>query len=57
VWMPHKVEDYVKFSSLVDFEYLFQHTNINANTYKDIVTRELGGFHHYIVDMKLVNAF
>jgi hypothetical protein len=55
--MPHKVEDYVKFSSLVDFEYLFQHTNINANTYKDIVTRELGGFHHYIVDMKLVNAF
>jgi hypothetical protein len=52
--MPHKVEDYVKFSSLADFKYLFQHTNINANTY--IVTRELGGFHHYIVDMKLVDA-
>ncbi len=56
MWMPHRVEDYVKFSSFVDFEYLFQHTKINANTYKDIVTRELGGFHHYIVDMKLVNA-
>jgi hypothetical protein len=54
--MPHRVEDYVKISSLVDFKYLFQHTNINANTYKDIVTRELGRFHHYIVDMKLVNA-
>jgi hypothetical protein len=54
--MPHRVEDYVKISSLVDFKYLFQHTNINANTYKDIMTRELGGFHHCIVGMKLVNA-
>jgi len=24
VWMPHRVENYVKFSSLVDFKYLFQ---------------------------------
>ncbi len=50
--MPNKI-NYIddEFGSLVDSLDLFQQTNdTNANTYKDSVTRELGGFHHYFID-------
>ncbi len=38
--------------SFVDSQDLFQQTNISANTHKDIVCHEFGGFQCYLVDVK-----
>jgi hypothetical protein len=43
---------YDESTSSVDFQGFFQQSNTSANTYKDIVTRELGGFCHYPINGK-----
>jgi hypothetical protein len=38
------------FASQVDFEYFFHTIKTNPNTLKPLVSRELDGFCHYLID-------
>jgi len=45
-----------EFTSFVVFHDIFQQTNTSANSYKDIVIRELDRFCHYHIDGKTINV-
>jgi hypothetical protein len=50
--LPNKGDCLDESTSLVDFQALFQQTNIIVDTYKDIICKKLGLFHQYLVDAK-----
>ncbi len=52
VLMPNRVDCFDETTSLVNSQNLFQQTNTNANTYKDITNQDLVGFHRYPIKTK-----
>ncbi len=54
--MPDRVETTCNLHSQVDFEGLFHTTTTITYTYKDIMSRELVGFHWFPIDVESYNC-